>query len=157
MDICHTFASNLRDAGRILLSLSAMFSLADTLLSLSSYRLPTHLQTYVKGATPLSTDKAVYGALVSYLVIIFSIQAIQKNGHPYKLTTLFQIHNVILSAGSALLLVLMLEEILPIFWKHGIFYAVCSESAWTSVSLPFATRLLFLTAPLTSRDSNSTT
>ncbi|KAF9526483.1 fatty acid elongase [Crepidotus variabilis] len=109
-----------------------MVSLADTLLALIPYRLPTHLQTYVKGVTPLSTDKAVYSALTSYLVIIFSIQALQKNGQPYKLTTLFQIHNVFLSAGSLLLLALMLEEILPIMWNHGLFYALCEEPAWTS-------------------------
>ena len=47
----------------------------------------------------------------------------------------FQLHNVILSSGSLLLLVLMLEEILPIMWNHGLHYALCSEQAWTPVRL----------------------
>ncbi len=86
----------------------------------------------------MSTDVAVYSALASYLAIIFGIQAIMKNQKPLKLTLLFQIHNVILSGGSLLLLVLMLEEILPIFWKHGIYHAMCAEASWTPVSASIA-------------------
>jgi hypothetical protein len=41
--------------------------------------------------------------------------------------------NVLLSAGSGLLLALMLEEILPIWRRNGFFYAICGEGAWTSV------------------------
>ncbi|KAK7058961.1 Fatty acyl-CoA elongase/Polyunsaturated fatty acid specific elongation enzyme [Paramarasmius palmivorus] len=55
-----------------------------------------------------------------------------KNHPPQKLNTLFQAHNVILSSGSLLLLVLMLEEIVPIIWKHGLFYGICADGAWTS-------------------------
>lgn len=57
-----------------------------------------------------------------------------KNRPPQKLNTLFQIHNVILSGGSFILLVLMAEEILPILWKRGIFKAICAEESWTPVS-----------------------
>lgn len=112
-----------------------MAPLADLLLANIPYRLPTHLYTYVVGTTPLSTDKAVLSALVTYLVTIFSIQAFMKNRQPFKLTGLFQIHNVFLSSGSALLLVLMLEEILPIWWKHGLHNALCAEDSWTPVSI----------------------
>ncbi len=112
-----------------------MAPLADLLLANIPYRLPTHLYTYVVGATPLSTDKAVVSALVTYLVTIFSIQAFMKNRQPFKLTGLFQIHNVFLSSGSALLLALMLEEILPIWWKHGLHNALCAERSWTPVSI----------------------
>lgn len=63
---------------------------------------------------------------------------------------LFMLHNFLLSTGSALLLALMLEEvrfwiahlwrtlltlyraqIVPIIWKHGLFYAICADEAWT--------------------------
>ena len=40
---------------------------------------------------------------------------------------------MLLSAGSGLLLALMLEEILPIWRRNGFFYAICGEGAWTSV------------------------
>ena len=118
-----------------------MFSLADFLLSNISYRLPRHLYTYVKGVTPLSTNRSVLATLASYLVIIFSIQALLKKRQPHKLTTLFQIHNILLSSGSLLVLALMMEEILPIMWKHGFHDALCSENAWTPVSSQFSTRL----------------
>ena len=123
---------------------TTMFSIADFLLSKISYRLPVHLYTYVRGATPLSTDKSVLAALASYLVIIFSIQGFLKNRKPHQLTTLFQTHNVLLSLGSLLVLALMLEEIVPMLWKHGIHYTLCSESAWTPVSPHSSTHLLIL-------------
>jgi len=108
-----------------------MFSLADFLLSKISYRLPRHLYSYVQGVTPLSTNKAVLGTLASYLVIVFSIQGFLKNRQAHKLTTLFQAHNILLSSGSLLVLTLMLEEIVPMIWKHGIHDALCADSAWT--------------------------
>ena len=121
-----------------------MFNLADFLLSKISYRLPRHLYTYAKGVTPLSTDTSVLAALASYLVIIFSIQFFLKNRQAHKLTTLFQSHNILLSSGSLFVLALILEEIVPILWKHGIHYALCAESAWTPVSSHFSTPLLSL-------------
>ena len=121
-------------AGSFVPTTTQMFSLADFLLSKISYRLPRHLYTYVQGVTPLSTDTSVLAALASYLVIIFSIQGFLKNRHPHKLTTLFQTHNVLLSSGSLFVLYLILEEIVPIIWKHGIHYAACADSAWTPVS-----------------------
>ncbi|SCV68445.1 BQ2448_566 [Microbotryum intermedium] len=45
---------------------------------------------------------------------------------------LFMLHNFLLSAGSGLVLALMLEEIIPILYQHGFFYAICHTSAWTS-------------------------
>ena len=113
----------------------ASFSLADFLLDKIPFRLPIHLYTYVEGVTPLSTDKAVLSALASYLVIIFSIQAFMKNSQPFKLTTLFQTHNVVLSSGSLLLLFLMLEEMLPMLWNNGLHSALCDEKSWTPVRL----------------------
>ena len=93
-------------------------------------QLPYHLTHYVRGATPLSTQPVVIGILAGYLATIFGIREIMKTRQPQKLTFLFQVHNVILSSGSALLLALMLEEILPIYWRHGLFYALCNGGAW---------------------------
>ncbi|UZJ53956.1 hypothetical protein CBS101457_003276 [Exobasidium rhododendri] len=43
----------------------------------------------------------------------------------------FLIHNILLSAGSGLLLALMLEEVYPIWRRNGAFYSICGEGAWT--------------------------
>ena len=112
-----------------------MARLADIILKhVPLPQLPYHLSHYVRGATPLSTQPVVIGVLAGYLATIFGIREIMKTRQPQKLTFLFQVHNVILSSGSALLLALMLEEILPIYWRHGLFYALCDANAWTEVN-----------------------
>jgi fatty acid elongase 3 len=101
--------------------------------------IPYYLTHYVRGATPLSTMPVVLSILAGYLATIFGIREIMKTRQPQKLTFLFQVHNALLSSGSALLLALMLEEIAPIYWRHGIFYALCNVEAWTEVSnIPFS-------------------
>jgi fatty acid elongase 3 len=112
-----------------------MAPLADFLLKHAPLpHLPYHLAHYVRGATPLSTQPVVLSVLAGYLATIFGIREIMKTRQPQKLTFLFQVHNAVLSSGSALLLVLMLEEILPIYWRHGVFSALCGAQAWTEVS-----------------------
>jgi fatty acid elongase 3 len=101
-------------------------------------QLPYHLTHYVRGATPLSSQPVVIGILAGYLATIFGIREFMKTRQPQKLTFLFQVHNAILSSGSALLLALMLEEILPIYWRHGLFYALCNARAWTEVNTSFS-------------------
>lgn len=111
-----------------------MAPLADFLLTYAPLpSLPHYLTSYVQGETPLSTQPTVVAALVSYLVIIFSIREVMKNQQPLKLQFFFQLHNIILSSGSALLLALIVEEIAPIVWKHGLFYGMCNNAAWTPV------------------------
>ena len=110
-----------------------MAPLADFLSVYVPNFLPTHFTSYIPGKSPLSTNTGVVAILISYLAVIFGVKAVMKNQQPYKLTPLFQAHNVILSSGSFLLLILMLEEILPIFWHHGTFHALCAEEAWTPV------------------------
>lgn len=111
-----------------------MFSLADLLLSNIPYRLPRRFYTYVEGVTPLSSTRSVLVALASYLAIIFFIQAFLRKRQAHKLTTLFRIHNILLSSGSLIVLILVVEEILPFLWNHGIYHALCAENVWTPVS-----------------------
>ncbi|KAG6899503.1 hypothetical protein C0993_009678 [Termitomyces sp. T159_Od127] len=108
-----------------------MALLADFLLAFVPFSLPRHLTSYVPGKTPLSTTPAVLAALTTYLAVIFGIKALMKNQPAYKLNTLFQAHNVILSSGSLLLLILMLEEVIPIIWNDGLFKSICAASSWT--------------------------
>ncbi|KAF5375032.1 hypothetical protein D9758_000283 [Tetrapyrgos nigripes] len=116
---------------KTLCSQTTMAPLADFLLAHVPFSLPPHLHSYIPGKTPLSTTPTVLSALISYLVVIFGIQAAMKNQPPRKLNALFQVHNVILSSGSLLLLVLMMEEIVPIIWKEGIFDGMCAPPSWT--------------------------
>ncbi|KAF7328363.1 Elongation of fatty acids protein [Mycena venus] len=111
--------------------LSLTMLLADFLLAHAPFTLPRHLYSFVEGQSPLSTTPVVFGSLASYLVLVFGIQAVMKNHPPRCLATLFQAHNVILSGGSFLLLVLLIEETIPIIWKTGFFNAMCSEASWT--------------------------
>lgn len=117
-----------------------MAPLADLILKYVPIpHIPYHYTHYVRGATPLSTQPVVLSILAAYLATIFGIREFMKTRQPQKLTFIFRVHNAILCSGSALLLALMLEEILPIYWRHGIFYALCNGSAWTEVSnLPFS-------------------
>jgi len=111
-----------------------MAPLADFLLTvLPTDFVPRHLYSYVPGETPLSTTPVVVSTLIGYLALIFGIQFVMTDRQPQKLNTLFRLHNIILSSGSLLLLVLVLEEVLPFFWTLGPYGAICGAPAWTKV------------------------
>ena len=109
--------------------------------------LPHYITHYVAGQTPISTNKAVATALVSYLAIIFGLQELMKTRQPLKLNALFQLHNIVLTLGSGLLLACMVEEVVPILFRTGLFNAVCSTKSWTPVCVvhasPNLTYLMF--------------
>ncbi|BGP12818.1 hypothetical protein JCM10213_008079 [Rhodosporidiobolus nylandii] len=101
------------------------------LQSLPLPSLPYNIEHWVPGSSPLSTHTEVFAAISFYLAVIFGGQAWMSGSKPYRFKPLFMLHNFLLSAGSALVLALMLEEIVPIVWKHGLFYAICADEAWT--------------------------
>ncbi|KAH9937706.1 GNS1/SUR4 membrane protein [Fomitopsis serialis] len=108
-----------------------MAPVADFLASVIPWSLPPHLQGYVPGKTPLSTPQEVFPTLGCYLAVVFSLRAYMKNRPPMKLQALFQAHNIFLSAGSLLLLSCMAEAVAPLYWKHGLFWAMCNDDMWT--------------------------
>ncbi len=108
-----------------------MAPLADFLLSLPLPKLPHAYTHYVAGQTPISSPVAVAAALVTYLAVVFGLQLLVRDHAPRKLHNISQAHNVLLSGGSALLLALILEEVLPILWKRGLYEALCGEETWT--------------------------
>jgi fatty acid elongase 3 len=113
-----------------------MHSLADLLLAYVPFpHIPHYLTTYVPGKTPLSTTSSVLTALTLYLVTIFGVQAMMRKQAAQKLTLLFRAHNIFLSVGSLILLALMLEEILPVLWRKGLFVAMCADESWTPVNI----------------------
>lgn len=125
--------------------------LADLLLAYLPVQVTSHVPSYFTswqpGVTPLSTTPVVISCGVSYLATIFTIQHLLRDKPAYVLNTWFRAHNIVLSVGSGVLLWLMVEEIGPIAWKHGIRYAICDSNAWTPVSFlslfPFPFPFLF--------------
>jgi fatty acid elongase 3 len=84
------------------------------------------------GSTPMSTLKETSIFIVIYYTVIFGGRELMRNREPFKLRTLFLIHNFYLTAISAILLALFIEEILPTVVRHGIFHAICAiEGGWT--------------------------
>jgi len=75
----------------------------------------------------------VVPTIAFYLSVVFGIREIMATRKALQLKPLFQLHNIMLSGGSLLLLLLMAEEVLPIIYEHGLFFAMCSSNAWTPV------------------------
>lgn len=84
------------------------------------------------GATPMSTLKETSIFIVIYYTIIFGGRELMRNREPFKLRTLFLIHNFYLTAISGILLALFIEQVLPTVVRKGIFHAICAtEGGWT--------------------------
>ncbi|KAG2188336.1 hypothetical protein INT44_001089 [Umbelopsis vinacea] len=93
---------------------------------------PANTFVFAPGVTPLSTNNEVLVACVIYLVGIFGTANYMKNfKNPIPLKTVFMLHNVLLTGASLALLLLFIEQLSPIIARHGVFYAVCNDSAWT--------------------------
>jgi fatty acid elongase 3 len=84
------------------------------------------------GVTPMSTLKETSIFIVIYYAVIFGGRELMRNREPFKLRSLFLIHNFYLTAISAILLALFIEQVFPTVVRHGIFYAICdSDGGWT--------------------------
>lgn len=87
---------------------------------------------FVEGVTPMSTFKETAIALVAYYIIIFGGRELMKNRPAFKLNALFMIHNFYLTAISATLLALFIEQLLPTLYRHGLFFTICDhQGGWT--------------------------
>ncbi|KAM9919686.1 hypothetical protein OXX59_007754 [Metschnikowia pulcherrima] len=88
---------------------------------------------FVPHQTTFSSFPVVIGAIAVYYTVIFGGDYIFKrfNIRPFVLNGLFQIHNLFLTTLSLTLLVLMSEELIPMIYNHGLFYAICHPDAWT--------------------------
>jgi len=91
------------------------------------------LRTFQEGRTPFSTPLQVFGVGALYLATIFGGREIMQRFKipPQQLKGPFLFHNIALSLGSGLLLALMLEEIVPIWYHNGFYAAICATSSWT--------------------------
>lgn len=88
---------------------------------------------FIPGETILSTLGPVLFAIGLYYVVIFGGQAVfnMLNLAPWKLKYLFQLHNLVLTGISLSLLLLMAEQLVPMIYRHGLFYSICNQEAWT--------------------------
>lgn len=68
---------------------------------------------------------------ITYFIVIFGGRFLMTNVAPFKLKAPFMIHNVLLTLVSGILLVLMVEQIFPIFYRHGLMAAICANETWT--------------------------
>ncbi|KAF9428044.1 hypothetical protein BGZ94_003524 [Podila epigama] len=86
---------------------------------------------FQEGVTPLSTQNEVAMWTLTYFIVIFGGRQIMKNQDAFKLKHLFILHNFLLTIASGALLVLFIENLVPILARNGFFYAICNQGAWT--------------------------
>eukprot|EP01118_Nematostelium_gracile_P010034 TRINITY_DN3417_c0_g1_i1.p1 TRINITY_DN3417_c0_g1~~TRINITY_DN3417_c0_g1_i1.p1 ORF type:complete len:286 (+),score=52.24 TRINITY_DN3417_c0_g1_i1:82-939(+) len=87
----------------------------------------------INTSLPFSEFNHVVIATLVYFLTIFSIRSFMKERKPIQLKKLFAIHNVILSASSLILFVLIMETILPIIVNNGFYYSICSEEMFDGI------------------------
>ncbi|AMD19589.1 HCL562Cp [Eremothecium sinecaudum] len=85
---------------------------------------------FVAGELPLTEFKHVVAAIATYYLIIFG-KVLLKNYPAFKLNFLFELHNLFLTGISLGILVLMVEQLVPMIVNNGLFYAICNSGAWT--------------------------
>ncbi|KAG0370619.1 fatty acid elongase [Gamsiella multidivaricata] len=86
---------------------------------------------FQEGVTPLSTNQEVVMWTITYFIVIFGGRQIMKGQEAFKLKGLFILHNFLLTIASGALLLLFIENLVPILARHGLFYAICDAGAWT--------------------------
>lgn len=87
---------------------------------------------FVQGKTPMSTLKETSIFIVLYYAIIFGGREWMRNREPFKLKGAFLVHNFYLTAISAILLALFIEQLVPTLVRGGLFHAIChAEGGWT--------------------------
>ena len=87
---------------------------------------------FVTGKTPMSTIKETSIFVAIYYTMIFGGRELMRRREPYRLKSLFLIHNFVLTVVSAILLLLYIEELVPTLARKGVFYSICHHGGgWT--------------------------
>ncbi|KAH3899747.1 probable Elongation of fatty acids protein 2 [Saccharomycodes ludwigii] len=87
--------------------------------------------SFIPNETPISTLKEVSTYILTYYIIIFGCRYILQNYVPLKLKGVSQIHNLLLTSISLTLLVLFVEQLIPLIYRHGLYFAICDAQAWS--------------------------
>lgn len=87
---------------------------------------------FVVGDTAMSTWTTMLSVLVAYYSIILGGREIMRTQKPVQLNTIFKVHNLALSVLSGILLVLMLEQLVPMIRDNGLFHSICKrDGGWS--------------------------
>ncbi|EPX72754.1 GNS1/SUR4 family protein [Schizosaccharomyces octosporus yFS286] len=54
-----------------------------------------------------------------------------KYRSPIRLKKTFQYYNLVFSVSSGILALLIFEQVAPMIYKHGFFFSICNEKAWS--------------------------
>ncbi|OBA23794.1 GNS1/SUR4 membrane protein [Metschnikowia bicuspidata var. bicuspidata NRRL YB-4993] len=89
---------------------------------------------FVYNDTFLASGQLALGMIALYYVVIFGGRYVtSKLGVPVlKLNLLFQAHNLGLTVVSLVLLMLVLEQLVPMLYHHGLLYAICHRDAFSA-------------------------
>lgn len=116
--------------GPALVKIASPWSLFDqAFTSIMGY--PADQFRFKPGTTPMSTFGETAVMISFYYLTIFTGWKIMKNREAFKLSTLFKIHNFLLTAVSGALLVLFLEQLVPSLWNNGLYKCICGKPGWT--------------------------
>lgn len=87
---------------------------------------------FIYNKTFLANGWQAIGIIAVYYTVVFGGRFVStKLGVPaLKMNFLFQVHNLGLTLASLALLLLTIEQLVPILVNHGVFYAICSEQAF---------------------------
>ncbi|CCD27096.1 fatty acid elongase ELO3 NDAI_0J02040 [Naumovozyma dairenensis CBS 421] len=87
---------------------------------------------FIHNKTLLASGYESLGLIMAYYIVIFTGQFVLHKFHssPKKLTLLFQFHNLLLTIISFILFSLLVEQLIPMIYHNGIFWAICSKEAF---------------------------
>ena len=80
----------------------------------------------------MSTLKGTVITLVAYYVLVLGGRELMRNRKPFSINGPFMLHNFYLTAISAILLSLFIEQLVPTIARNGLFFAICEhKGGWT--------------------------
>jgi len=80
-------------------------------------------------AVPFSSFEGTVAWTIAYLVGVFSLQHFMKSQKPVNLKSIMIVHNGLLTVFSLILLLLIIENLIPV-WQRGLWYSLCTAEQY---------------------------